>query len=119
MSRYRLIFEGEFREELGAEGIGEAVAMRLEDVGDVRLVKVYNCLAGCGICQHGEPVAGSFYTRILCRSRGMEGERDATDHCMRFVQIDVMDKRVVRDPALSAEVARRIDKFNRLVQQDR
>ena len=117
MSRYRLIFDGEFPSELGARGVGEAVAMRLEDMGDVRLVKVYNCLAGCLVCQHGEPVEGSFYGRVRCLSCG--GMREPTDHCMRFVQLDVMDKRLLRDPQLAAEVERRIDKFNRLVQQDR
>ena len=119
MSRYRLIFEGEFDEGLGVIGVAERVAMRLEDMGDVRLVKVYNCMAGCLICQHGEPVEGSFYGRVMCRVRGQEHERQPTDHCMRFVRLNILDPQVFHDSVLAAEYERRITKFNKLVGQDR
>ena len=119
MSRYRLIFEGEFDERFGVIGVAERVAMRLEDMGDVRLVKVYNCMAGCLICQHGEPVEGSFYGRVMCRVRGQEHERGPTDHCMRFVRLNILDSQVLHDSVLAAEYERRITKFNKLVRQDR
>lgn len=112
MSRYRLILEGEFDERLGVVGVGEQVAMRLEDLGDLRVVGVYNILAGCLICQHGEPVEGSGYGKVMCRSRGMEHLRFPTDHCMRFVQIRLWD---CRDSAQREEYERRLKKFNRLV----
>lgn len=116
MSRIRLILEGEFAD---TEGLCEQVAMHLEPLGDVRVVKMVDVLAGCGVCRHGVPVEGSFYTKVRCGSKGAECVREATDHCMRFVRLDVMDKRVLADPVLALEYERRIDKFNRLVKQER
>jgi hypothetical protein len=116
MSRYRLILEGEFPD---TEGLCERVAMCLEPLGDVRVVKVLDLLAGCGVCQHGIPVEGSFYTKVKCNSRGAECVRDATDHCMRFVRLNIMDRSVLSDAKIAKEYERRIEKFNRLVAQDR
>ena len=118
MSRYRLILEGEFDERLGVAGVGEQVAMRLEDLGDLRVVGVYNCLAGCLVCQHGEPVEGSQYRKVMCRSRGMEHERVPTDHCMRFDLIKLWCGPAVHNSALREEYERRLRKFSRLVERN-
>ena len=115
--RYRLIFDGEFDIDGGAEGLSELIASRVEDLGDLRLVKVYACTAGCLICRHGKPVEGSFYGRVLCTSKGQE--REATDHCMRFCLLNTKDISVLRNKELSAEYDRRIDKFNKLVSQNK
>ena len=119
MSRIRLILEGEFPDRLGLEGLSEQVAMYLEPLGDVRVLKAVDVLAGCGVCRNGVPVEGSFYTQVKCTSRGAECVRDAVDHCMRFARLDIMDKRVRDDPVLALEYERRIEKFNRMVQQER
>lgn len=118
MSRYRLILEGEFDERLGVAGVGEQVAMRLEDLGDLRVVGVYNILAGCLICQHGEPVEGSQYRQVMCRSRGMEHEREPTDHCMRFALIKLWCEPAIHNSALREEYERRLRKFSRLVERN-
>ena len=49
MSRIRLILEGEFAV---TEGLCEQVAMHLEPLGDVRVVKMVDVLAGCGVCRY-------------------------------------------------------------------
>lgn len=112
MSRFRLIFEGEFKDPGGVIGVSEQVAARVEDIGDVRLVEVRDCLAGCLICRHGEPVEGTWYRRVRCSVH--RSERMALDHCMRFEPISICDSEAREDASVGEEIARRCEAFNKL-----
>lgn len=109
MSRFRLLFEGELRDGDDINGVSEQVAVRLEDIADVRLIEVRRELCGCLICKHGNPIPQSFDRKVFCVKDAKP--YGAMDCCSRFENFDLKD--IMGIPELS----RRCDRFNKFYNQ--
>ena len=109
MSRFRLLFEGELRDGEDIKGVSEQVAVRLEDIADVRLIEVRRELCGCLICKHGFPVEGSYERRVWCTIQGKE--QGALECCQYFKPLDLLDKETDKT------YDHRIERFNKFFRQ--
>lgn len=109
MSRFRLLFEGELRDGEDIKGVSEQVAVRLEDIADVRLVEVRRELCGCLICRHGTPIRESYDRKVFCLKKTRAF--GALDCCSDFEAFDL--KEVMGLPELN----RRCEKFNKFYRQ--
>lgn len=101
-----MVFEGELRDGEDVKGVSEQVAVRLEDLADVRLVSVRQELCGCLICRHGAPIDESWWRKVHCvKKKCVCG---ALDCCDAFEPIPMQER--LGNP----DVDRRIEKFNKL-----
>lgn len=105
MSRFRLLFEGELRDGEDIKGVSEQVAVRLEDIAEVRLIEVRRELCGCLICRHGNPIRESYDRKVFCAKDAKP--YGAMDCCARFEGFDIKD--IMGIPELS----RRRERFNK------
>lgn len=109
MSRFRLIFEGDLRDEDDVDGVSEQIGTLLEGLSDVRLIAVRRELCGCLICRHGNPIRESYDRQVFCRKKTRAF--GALDSCPEFEEYSVVEK--MQNPSLDA----RIDRFNKLFRQ--
>ena len=105
MSRFRLLFEGELRDGEDIKGLSEQVALRLEDLSDVRLIDVRRELCGCLVCRHGNPIRESYDRKVFCLKQTRAF--GALDCCPDFEQIPMKDRITV------PEYDRRFERFNK------
>lgn len=109
MGRFRLIFEGELASEDDIVGLSEQVALRLEDLSDVRLIDVRRELCGCLVCRHGNPIRESYERKVFCMKQAKAF--GALDCCPDFEEIPMKDR--ITNP----DIDRRYERFNKFFRQ--